>query len=82
MWFADGDGSDYYREAVRKCYAKTPIRPALDNGDIIYYACLRSESDSIEKFQREAVLVCTGAFRIASNYRLLKELGWQKNGNL
>ena len=50
---------------------KTTIRPVLDYGDIIYDPCLKSESEAIEKFQRKAALVCTGAFRITSYDRLL-----------
>ena len=57
---------------------KTTIRPVLDYGDIIYDPCLKSESEAIEKFQRKAALVCTGAFRITSNERLLNELGLEK----
>ena len=57
---------------------KTTIRPVLDYGDIMYDPCLKSESEAIEKFQRKAALVCTGAFRITSNERLLNELGWVK----
>ena len=49
----------------------------LDYGDIIYE---KSESDAIEKCQRKAALICTGAFRLTSNERLLNELGWGKNG--
>ena len=61
---------------------KTTIRPVLDYGDIIYNACLKSESDSIEKCQRKAALICTGAFRHTSNERLLNELGWEKMESL
>ena len=57
---------------------KTTIRPVLDYGDIIYDACLKSESDAIEKCQRKAALICTGAFRHTSNERLLNELGWER----
>ena len=55
---------------------KTTIRPVLDYGDIIYDACLKSESDAIEKCQRKhgkAAIICTGAFRHTSNERLLVE---------
>ena len=52
---------------------KTTIRPVLDYGDIIYDACLKSESDAIEKCQRKAALICTGAFRLTSTERLLNE---------
>ena len=57
---------------------KTTISPVLDYGDIIYDACLKSESDAIEKCQRKAALICTGAFRLTSTDRLLNELGWEK----
>ena len=60
---------------------KTMIRTIFDYGDILYDFCLKSESDSLEKFQRKAALICTGAFRITSHERLLKELGWSKLEN-
>ena len=57
------------------------IRTIFDYGDVLYDSCLKSESDSLEKFQRKAALICTGAFRITSHERLLKELGWSKLKN-
>ena len=54
---------------------KAIIRPVLNNGDIIYDACLKSKSDAIEKCQCKAALICTGTFRLTSNERLLNELG-------
>ena len=56
---------------------KTTSCPVFDLGDIIYDACLKSESDAIEICQRKASLICTGAFRHTSNERLLSELGWE-----
>ena len=35
---------------------KTIIRPVLDNGDIIYDACLKSESDAIENVNVKQLL--------------------------
>ena len=71
--------SKYFTQKLqRNAKYKTTIRPVLDYDDIIYYPCLKSESDAIEKFQRKAALVCSGAFRITSNERLLNELGWGK----
>ena len=32
------------------------------------------ESERLDKLQRKAILVCTGAFRITSNEKVLKEL--------
>ena len=58
---------------------KTTIHPVLGYGDIIYDPCLKSEA--IEKFQRKAALVSTGAFRITSNDCLLNELCWKKMEN-
>ena len=36
------------------------------------------ESEQLDKLQRKASLLCTGAFRITCNEKLLKELGWPK----
>ena len=55
------------RRSCKEMLYKTTIRPVLDYGNIIYDQCLKSESDAIEKFQRKAVIVCPGAFRITSN---------------
>ena len=41
--------------------------------------CLASER--LDKLQRKASLLCTGAFRITSNEKVLKELGWSKLAN-
>ena len=57
---------------------KITIRPVFDYGDIIYDACLNSKSDAIEKSQRKAALICTGAFIHTSNERLFNEEGWEK----
>ena len=57
---------------------KTIIRPVLNYGDIIYDSCLKSKTEALEKFQRKAALVCSGAFKIISHEKLLKELGWSK----
>ena len=39
------------------------------------------ESEQLDKLQRKASLLCTGAFRITSNEKLLKELEWPKIKN-
>lgn len=54
---------------------ETVIRSILDNGNTIYDSCLKMGSESPLKFQRKAALVCTGAFRVASNEKLLNGLG-------
>ena len=62
----------------RETLYKTIIRPVLDYGDIIYDSCLKSESELLEKFQRKCALVCSGAFEITSNEKLLEKIGWSK----
>ena len=42
-----------------KTLYKTMIRTIFDYGDVLYDSCLKSESDSLEKFQRKAALICT-----------------------
>ena len=49
--------------------------------DVIYDSCTMYESEQLDKLQRKASLLCTGAFRITSNEQLLKELGWPKLKN-
>ena len=39
------------------------------------------ESEQLDKLQRKVSLLCTGAFRITSNEKLLKDLGWPKLTN-
>ena len=51
----------------------------FDYGGVLWDSCLKSEPDFLEKKnRRKAALICTGAFRITSHERLLKELGWSK----
>ena len=69
---------DQIPRQCRETLYKTMIRPVLDYGDVIYNSCLKSESEALENFQRKCALVCTGAFRITSHEKLLKELGWSK----
>ena len=54
---------------------KTMIRPILDYGDIIYDNCTNFESEIIERVQRRASILITGAFKITEHDTLLKELG-------
>ena len=51
------------------------ILPLLDYFDVIYESCTMYESEQLDKLQRKASLLCTGAFRITSNEKLLKEFG-------
>ena len=75
-------GSKYIlpRSYLVKLY-KSMILPLLDYCDVIYDSCTMYESEQLDKLQRKASLLCTGAFRITSNEKLLKELGWPKLTN-
>ena len=65
------------RSCLDKLY-KSKIRPLLDYCDVIYDSCTMYESEQLDKLQRKASLLCTGAFRITSNEKVLIELGWSK----
>ena len=69
---------DQITRQCRETLYKTIIRSVLDYGDIIYDSCLKAESETLEKFQRKCALVCTGAFRITSQEKILQEIGWSK----
>ena len=64
----------------RKCREniyKLIIRPLLDYGDVLYDVCPTNNSKVLDDIERQAALVCTGAFRNSSTDRLLAELGWE-----
>lgn len=54
---------------------KSMIRSILDYGDILYDCCTAFESELLEKIQRRAAILITGAFKITSHSKLLQELG-------
>ena len=62
------------RSCLDKLY-KSMIRPLLDYCGV-YDSCTMYESERLDKLQRKASLLCTGAFRTTSNEKVLKELGW------
>ena len=64
------------RSCLDKLY-KSMILPLLDYCDVIYDSCTMYESEQLNKLQRKASLLCTGAFRITSS----EELGWPKLTN-
>ena len=68
------------RSCLDKLY-KSMILPLLDYCYVIYDSCTMYESEQLDKLQRKASLLCTGAFRITSSEKLLKELGWPKLKN-
>ena len=56
---------------------KTLVRPIIEYCNVIYDNCTMNESMELEKVQRRAALVCTGAYRHTKTELLLAELGWQ-----
>ena len=68
------------RNGLNKLY-QSMILTLIDYCDVIYDSCTMYESEQLDKLQRKASLLCTGAFRITSNEKLLKELGWPKLTN-
>ena len=53
------------------------IRPILEYSHTIYDNCSSSTAQSLEKFQRQAAIACTGAYRHTSYKSLLHELNWE-----
>ena len=53
------------------------VRPILEYADVIYDNMPLYLSQSIEKTQRRAALICTGAYRHTETQTLLRDLGWQ-----
>lgn len=52
------------------------IRPILEYGSIIFDNCSMSDKLKLEKCQRQAAIICTGAMRRTETETLLKELRW------
>ena len=61
------------RICLEKLY-KTIVGPILDYGDVLYDNCLNYESEFLEKVQRRAAILSTGAFKITKHKDLLNEL--------
>ena len=53
------------------------VRPILEYGDIIYDNCPVKTSITVERVQRRAAIICTGAYRHTETQRLLQDLGWE-----
>ena len=52
------------------------IRPILEYGNILLDGSPLAHTDHLDKIQREAALVCTGAYKHTRNKNLMEELGW------
>jgi hypothetical protein len=67
------------RDVPRQCLEilyKAMIRPILEYADIIYDGSADTHLQRVESTQRQAALVCTGAYKHTHHEKLLEELGW------
>ena len=64
------------RNCLNNLY-KSMILPLLEYCDVIYDNCTVRESIALDRVQRGAALVCTGAYKHTRSDLLLSELGWQ-----
>jgi hypothetical protein len=67
------------REVPRQCLEvlyKAMIRPILEYGDIVFDNSPDTYTDRLENVQRQAAIVCTGAYKHTNHDKLLEELGW------
>ena len=52
------------------------IRPILEYGDILFDNCSQQEKQDLESIQHEAARIVTGATKLVSISKLMKEVGW------
>ena len=64
------------RIALERLYIAM-IRPVLEFGDIIYDSSSLFAVRALESIQRQAAIICSGAYRHTSHTVLLSELGWE-----
>jgi hypothetical protein len=60
-----------------ECAYRTLALPILEYSSIVYDNASNDLSNKLEKVQRAAALLCTGAYRNTSYEKLLAELGWE-----
>ena len=53
------------------------IRPIIEYGSVLYDNCSFADSIKLEKLQRRAALICTGAMRRTETVQILGILEWQ-----
>jgi hypothetical protein len=71
------------RDLPRSCLEKlylTMVRPILEYGGVLFDNSPDLHLKPLDKVQREAALVCTGAYRHTKTVNLMKELGWDTLG--
>ena len=64
------------RKALETIYISM-IRPILEYGDVLYNSMPLSTGRLLENIQRQAAIICSGAYRHTSYEKLLSELGWE-----
>jgi hypothetical protein len=67
---------DLPRECLEKLY-QTMVRPVLEYGGVIFDGSPETHTSPLDKVQREAALVCTGAYKHTKTVKLMEELGWE-----
>ena len=71
------------RELPRECMENlytTMVRPIMEYGGVLFDGCPKNQSTLLDKVQREAALVCTGAYKHTKNTNLMHEVGWTSLG--
>ena len=54
----------------------TMVRPVVEYGNVLYNSMSLSLGQSLEKLQRRAAIICTGAYKHTETQTLLQEVGW------
>ena len=54
----------------------TMVRPVVEYGNVLYDSMSLSLGQSLEKLQRRAAIICTGAYKHTETQTLLQEVGW------
>jgi hypothetical protein len=66
---------DLPRECLENLYL-TMVRPILEYGGILFDGSPDIHTKKLDRVQREAALVCTGAYKHTKTVNLMDELGW------
>ena len=52
------------------------IRPLLEYADVVWDNCTQCKANALEKIQHEAPRIVSGATKLVSIEKILKEVGW------
>jgi hypothetical protein len=66
---------DLPRECLENIYL-TMVRPVVEYGGVLFDGSPDINLKKLDRVQREAVLVCTGAYKHTKTEKLMSELGW------